>query len=247
MLQGKKALVTGASRGIGRAIAIEFAKHGADVAINYAGSKEKAEEVASLCQSYGVDAFAIQADVSVEEDVKTMMKEVLNRFERLDVLVNNAGVNRDNLMMRMKEADWDTVMDTNLKGVFHVAKAAMRPMMKQRQGKMINISSVVGVIGNAGQANYSAAKAGVIGLTKSLARELAPRNIQVNALAPGFITTDMTDQLEEEQKELLLAQIPAGKFGEPEDIARAVCFLASEAANYITGQTLHVDGGMVMS
>ncbi|WP_158737664.1 3-oxoacyl-[acyl-carrier-protein] reductase [Alteribacillus sp. YIM 98480] len=246
MLNGKSALVTGASRGIGRAIALELAKNGANVAVNYAGSAQKAEEVAAACKDYGVEAFAIQADVSKEDDVKAMIKEVTNVFGSIDILVNNAGITRDNLVMRLKEEDWDAVLDTNLKGVFQCAKAAARPMMKQRGGKIINIASVVGILGNAGQANYTAAKAGVIGLTKTLAREFAPRSIQVNAVAPGFIATDMTEELQEDSKEALLQQIPLGVLGEPEDIAKTVRFLASEDAKYITGQTVHVDGGMAM-
>ncbi|MFZ4450181.1 3-oxoacyl-[acyl-carrier-protein] reductase [Salibacterium aidingense] len=246
MIKGKTALVTGASRGIGKAIALELAGHGANVAVNYAGSAQKAEEVAAACKDKGVKAFSVKADVSREEDVKAMIKEVTDQFGSLDIMVNNAGITRDNLLMRLKEEDWDAVLDTNLKGVFHCAKAASRPMMKQRSGKIINISSVVGVMGNAGQANYSAAKAGVLGLTKSLAREFAPRNIQVNAVAPGFIETDMTEQLEGETQENLLQNIPLGKLGEAGDVAKAVRFLASEDSDYITGQTLHVDGGMVM-
>ncbi|MFB4162628.1 3-oxoacyl-[acyl-carrier-protein] reductase [Alteribacillus sp. JSM 102045] len=246
MLKGKSALVTGASRGIGRAIALELAASGANVAVNYAGSAQKAEEVVAACKDQGVEAFSIQADVSKEEDVKAMIKEVTNVFGSIDILVNNAGITRDNIVMRLKEEDWDAVIDTNLKGVFQCAKAAARPMMKQRGGKIINIASVVGVLGNAGQANYTAAKAGVIGLTKSLAREFAPRSIQVNAVAPGFIATDMTEELQEDSKETLLQQIPLGTLGEPEDVAKTVRFLASEDAKYITGQTLHVDGGMAM-
>ncbi|WP_240375273.1 3-oxoacyl-[acyl-carrier-protein] reductase [Bacillus piscicola] len=246
MLNGKSALVTGASRGIGRAIALELAEKGANVAINYAGSAQKAEEVAAACRDRGVQSFTVQANVASEEDVKNMIKEVTKEFGTLDILVNNAGVTRDNLVMRLKEEDWNTVLDTNLKGVFFCAKAAARTMMKQRSGKIINISSVVGVVGNAGQANYAAAKAGLIGLTKSLAKEFAPRNIQVNAVAPGFIATDMTEELQEEAKETLLSQIPYGALGEPEDVAHAVCFLASKDARYITGQTLSVDGGMTM-
>ncbi|QKS73250.1 3-oxoacyl-[acyl-carrier-protein] reductase [Paenalkalicoccus suaedae] len=246
MMKGQRALVTGASRGIGRAIALELAKSGVDVAINYAGSKEKAEQVANECQELGVNAFAIQADVSKESDVQEMVKAVTETFGGLDILVNNAGITRDTLVMRMKETDFDDVINTNLKGVFLCSKAVMRTMMKQRAGRIINISSVVGVLGNAGQANYVASKAGVIGLTKSLARELASRNILVNAVAPGFITTEMTDELNDEMKDALMSQIPLAKLGEPDHIARVVRFLASEDASYMTGQTLHVDGGMVM-
>ncbi|QQK80562.1 3-oxoacyl-[acyl-carrier-protein] reductase [Salicibibacter cibi] len=246
MLKGKKALVTGASRGIGRAIALNLAENGADVAINYAGNEAKAAETAKECVSYGVDAFPVQANVTREEDVKTLFKTVTDRFGAIDVLVNNAGITKDNLVMRMKEDDWDEVLDTNLKGVFLCAKAAVRPMMKQRSGSIINIGSVTGSLGNAGQANYTAAKAGVVGLTKTLARELSSRHIRVNAVAPGFIETEMTDELEGEQREGLLAQIPLGELGRPEDVAETVSFLAGEKSRYMTGQTLHVDGGMYM-
>lgn len=246
MVKGKNVLVTGASRGIGRTIALDFAKQGANVAVNYAGNEKKAEEVVEEIKGYGVKAFSIQADVSNESSVKAMMKEVISQFGGLDVLVNNAGVTKDNLLMRMKEEDFDEVIDINLKGVFLCTKAATRQMMKQRAGRIINVASIVGVSGNAGQANYTAAKAGVIGLTKTTAKELASRNILVNAVAPGFIATDMTDELSEEQKEAMLSMIPLERLGNPEDVARVVCFLASEGANYITGQTIHIDGGMVM-
>jgi 3-oxoacyl-[acyl-carrier protein] reductase len=246
MLQGKVALVTGASRGIGRAVALELARQGAKVAVNYAGSEAKANEVVAEIHEMGGEAFAIQADVSKVEAVDNMVKEVLDRFGRIDILVNNAGVTRDNLLMRMKEEEWDEVININLKGVFNCTKAVTRPMMKQRYGRIINIASIVGVIGNPGQANYVAAKAGVIGLTKTTAKELASRNITVNAIAPGFITTDMTDKLSEEVRGEMLKQIPLARFGEPKDIAGVVVFLATDAANYITGQTIHVDGGMVM-
>jgi 3-oxoacyl-[acyl-carrier protein] reductase len=246
MLQGKVALVTGASRGIGRAIALELARHGAKVVVNYAGNEAKANEVVNEIINMGGEAFAIQADVSKAEAVEQMVKEALERFGRLDILVNNAGVTRDNLLMRMKEEEWDEVININLKGVFNCTKAVTRPMMKQRYGRIVNIASIVGVMGNPGQANYVAAKAGVIGLTKTAARELASRNITVNAIAPGFITTDMTDRLSEDIRAEMLKQIPLARFGEPEDIAKVVVFLVSDAANYITGQTIHVDGGMVM-
>ena len=246
MLQGKVALVTGASRGIGRAIALELARQGAKVAVNYAGNEAKANEVVEEIKNMGGEAFAIQADVSNAEAVDQMVKAVLERFERIDILVNNAGITRDNLLMRMKEEEWDDVINTNLKGVFNCTKAVTRPMMKQRYGRIVNIASIVGVSGNPGQANYVAAKAGVIGLTKTAARELASRNITVNAVAPGFITTDMTDRLSEELKAEMLKQIPLARFGEPEDVAKVVSFLVSDAASYMTGQTLHVDGGMVM-
>ncbi|HLR63897.1 MAG TPA: 3-oxoacyl-[acyl-carrier-protein] reductase [Pseudogracilibacillus sp.] len=246
-LKGKNALVTGSSRGIGRAIALELAKSGANVAVNYAGSEARAEEVVNEIKALGVQAFKIQANVADEEDVKTMVKTVTKEFGSIDILVNNAGITRDNLLMRMKPEEFDDVINTNLKGAFLCTKAVTRPMMKQRAGRIINIASIVGVSGNPGQANYVAAKAGVIGLTKSVAQELASRNILVNAVAPGFITTDMTDELNDEQKEAILNQVPLKSLGEPEDVARVVRFLASEDSKYMTGQTLHVDGGMVMS
>ncbi|BBW96720.1 3-oxoacyl-[acyl-carrier-protein] reductase [Geobacillus sp. FSL W8-0032] len=246
MLEGKIALVTGASRGIGRAVALELARQGANVIVNYAGSEAKANEVVETIRSLGREAFAVQADVASAADVERMVKAALDSFGRLDILVNNAGITRDNLLMRMKEEEWDAVINTNLKGVFLCTKAVARPMMKQRYGRIVNIASVVGVIGNPGQANYVAAKAGVIGLTKTAARELASRHITVNAVAPGFITTDMTEALSAEQKETMRNQIPLARFGEPDDVARVVAFLASDAAGYMTGQTLHVDGGMVM-
>jgi 3-oxoacyl-[acyl-carrier protein] reductase len=246
MLENKVALVTGASRGIGKAIALELAKNGASVAVNYAGSEAKANEVVDEIKANGGNAFAIKADVSNNEDVQNMIKEVISQFGQLDILVNNAGITRDNLLMRMKDAEWDDVINTNLKGVFLCTKGVTRQMMKQRSGRIINITSVVGVSGNAGQANYVAAKAGVIGLTKTTAKELASRNITVNAVAPGFITTDMTDELSEEMKSEMLKQIPLAKLGEPSDIANIVTFLASEKSKYITGQTMHVNGGMLM-
>ncbi|MGG7618818.1 3-oxoacyl-[acyl-carrier-protein] reductase [Bacillus coreaensis] len=245
-LLGKVALVTGASRGIGRDIAIELAKAGANVAVNYAGSEARANEVVQEIQSLGREAFAVQCDVASTESVAEMVKQTIDRWGSLDILVNNAGITRDNLIMRMKEDEWDDVINTNLKGVFLCTKAVTRQMMKQKSGRIINISSVVGESGNAGQANYVAAKAGVIGLTKTTAKELAPRGITVNAVAPGFITTDMTDKLNDEIKEGMLKMIPLAKFGEPKDIANAVTFLASDDSRYITGQTIHVNGGMVM-
>lgn len=246
MLQGKIALVTGSSRGIGRAIALELAKQGANIAVNYAGSEDKAEEVVQEIKALGVEAIKIKANVANEDDVKAMVKEVTKTFGALHILVNNAGITRDNLLMRMKVEDFDDVIETNLKGAFLCTKSVTRQMMKQKEGRIINIASIVGVSGNPGQANYVAAKAGMIGLTKSTAKELASRNILVNAIAPGFITTDMTDILTEEQKEAMLATIPLEKLGEPEDIANVVTFLASDKSKYITGQTIHVDGGMVM-
>ncbi|MUV39998.1 Acetoacetyl-CoA reductase [Lentibacillus sp. JNUCC-1] len=246
MLTGKSALVTGASRGIGRAIALELARQGANVAVNFAGNAEKAQAVVDEIHSLGRSSFKIQADVTNETSVKEMVKAVTTEFGSLDILVNNAGITKDNIIMRMKEADFDSVINTNLKGVFLCTKAVTRQMMKQRSGKIINVASIVGVSGNPGQANYVAAKAGVIGLTKTTAQELASRNIHVNAVAPGFIATDMTDELTEEQRNNILSLIPLNKLGKPEDVANIVRFLASEDADYVTGQTIHIDGGMVM-
>lgn len=246
MLTGKNALVTGSSRGIGRSIALELGRLGANVAVNYAGSEQKAQEVVEELEEIGVKAFKVQANVADEADVKRMIKETIDTFGSLEILVNNAGITRDNLLMRMKVEEFDDVIETNLKGAFLCTKTVTRQMMRQRYGKIINIASIVGVSGNPGQANYVAAKAGLIGLTKSTAKELASRNILVNAVAPGFITTDMTDELTEEQKEAIFGTIPLARLGEPEDIANVVAFLASDKAKYITGQTIHVDGGMVM-
>lgn len=243
---GKSAIVTGASRGIGREIALLLAKEGARVAVNYSGSKDKAEEVVKLITDAGGDAFAIQADVADAESVKNMVDQTLEHFGSIDILVNNAGITRDNLLMRMKEDEWDDVISTNLKGVFLCTKGVTRQMMRQRAGKIVNVASIVGVSGNPGQANYVAAKSGVIGFTKTVAQELASRNINVNAVAPGFITTDMTDALNEEVTKQMLSMIPLGKLGNPEDVAKTVMFLLSDDAAYITGQTIHVDGGMVM-
>ncbi|SGW43985.1 3-oxoacyl-[acyl-carrier-protein] reductase [Staphylococcus argenteus] len=242
----KSALVTGASRGIGRSIALQLAEEGYNVAVNYAGSKEKAEAVVEEIKAKGVDSFAIQANVANADEVKAMIKEVVSQFGSLDVLVNNAGITRDNLLMRMKEQEWDDVIDTNLKGVFNCIQKATPQMLRQRSGAIINLSSVVGAVGNPGQANYVATKAGVIGLTKSAARELASRGITVNAVAPGFIVSDMTDALSDELKEQMLTQIPLARFGQDTDIANTVAFLASDKAKYITGQTIHVNGGMFM-
>lgn len=246
MLTDEVALVTGASRGLGRAIALELAKNGANVVVNYAGNKDLALEVVHEIKELGRKSFAIQADVALEKDVKRMVKKVTDQFNRLDILVNNAGITKDNLIMRMKEEDFDQVIETNLKGVFLCTKAVTRQMMRQRRGKIINVASIVGVRGNPGQANYVAAKAGVIGLTKTTALELASRNILVNAVAPGFIETDMTDVLTEEQQEAILSLVPLERLGKPEDVAKVVKFLASKDSDYITGQTLHIDGGMVM-
>lgn len=242
----KSALVTGASRGIGRSIALQLAEEGYNVAVNYAGNKDKAEAVVAEIKDKGVEAFAIQADVANPDEVKDMIQEVVKQFGSLDVLVNNAGITRDNLLMRMKEQEWDDVINTNLKGVFNCIQKATRQMMKQRSGAIINLSSVVGAVGNPGQANYVATKAGVIGLTKTAARELASRNITVNAVAPGFIVSDMTDALNDDLKDQMKSQIALGRFGEDTDIANTVAFLASDKAKYITGQTIHVNGGMFM-
>ncbi|MCY9508522.1 3-oxoacyl-[acyl-carrier-protein] reductase [Paenibacillus larvae] len=246
MLTGKVALVTGATRGIGRAIALCLAEAGADVAVNYAGNEQAAAEVVQQIEAMGRKAAMMRADVSKAQEADQLVKDTLEQLGKLDILVNNAGITRDNLIMRMKEEEFDTVIATNLKGVFNCVKAATRPMMKQRSGRIINISSVVGVLGNPGQANYVAAKAGVIGLTKAAARELASRGITVNAVAPGFIETDMTDQLPEDVKAKMLEDIPLAKLGQPEDVAKTVLFLASADSSYMTGQTLHVDGGMYM-
>jgi 3-oxoacyl-[acyl-carrier protein] reductase len=246
MLAGKVALVTGGSRGIGSAIAKLYAQNGAKVAINYAGNDEKAQAVVDEIVANGGEAIKIKANVSDETEVKGMIKEVIGTFGQLDILVNNAGITRDNLLMRMSEDDFDAVINTNLKGVFVCTKSVTRQMMKQRSGRIINVSSVVGISGNAGQANYVSAKAGVIGLTKTTAKELAQRNILVNAIAPGFIETDMTDQLTEDQKMQMLGLIPLQKLGQAQDVANVALFLASDQSNYITGQTIQVDGGMVM-
>lgn len=242
----KTAIVTGASRGIGRKIALELGKEGYNVVVNYAGNKEKAEEVVSEIKSFGVEVFAFQANVSEQDEVKAMIKETTSQFGTIDVLVNNAGITRDNLLMRMKQDEWDDVINTNLKGVFNCVQAVTRPMLKQKSGRIINLSSVVGSLGNAGQVNYVATKSGVEGMTRTFARELASRGITCNAVAPGFIVSDMTDQLSDELKEQMKSQIPLARFGEDSDIAHTVAFLASDKASYITGQTIHVNGGMYM-
>lgn len=245
-LAGKVALVTGGSRGIGRAIALTLAEHGADVAINYAGNTAAAEEVKGAIESMDRKAILVQGSVADTDGVQTIVNQVVKELGRLDILINNAGITRDGLLMRMKEADWDAVLETNLKGVYNCSKAVMRTMMKQKSGRIVNMASVVGEMGNAGQANYAAAKAGVIGFTKSLAKEVASRGITVNAVAPGFIATDMTSVLTDEQKAEMARTIPLGRAGQPQDVANAVLFLVSEEAAYITGQVLNVDGGMVM-
>ena len=244
-LEGQTAIVTGASRGIGKAIAIFLAKEGAEVIINYSSSLENANKVVSEITSFGGNAYPLQADISNETSVNELIKTVLDKSKTIDVLVNNAGITKDGLLMRMKTDDWQKVLDLNLSGVFYCTRAVSRQMLKQRKGRIINITSVVGLMGNPGQANYSAAKAGVLGLTQSAAKEFASRGITVNAVAPGFISTDMTKDLNSES---ILSAIPLGRFGKPEDVAGAVRFLASDpSAAYITGQTIQVDGGMVMS
>ena len=242
----KTALVTGASRGIGRAIALTLAAKGYAVALNYAGSQAAAEAVKGEIEAAGGKAFTIQGDVSKAEDVDRIFKTIKEEFGQLDVLVNNAGITRDGLLIRMKEESWDAVLSTDLKSDFLTIKAAAQMMIINKNGSIINIASVVGIMGNIGQANYAAAKAGVIGLTKACAKELAARNIRVNAVAPGFIATDMTDAIPEKNKEAMLTAIPLGRMGLAEDVAKAVSFLASDDASYITGQVLKVDGGMVM-
>lgn len=246
MLAGKKALVTGGARGIGRAIALALAEYGADVAVNYNGSRERAEQTAEEIRAMGRKAVIIQADVSKQEDCERMFQEVSEAFGGIDILVNNAGITRDNLAVRMSEAEFEQVIDTNLKGVFFCMKLAGKMMMKKRGGRIISISSISGVKGNAGQINYCAAKAGITGMTKCLARELASRNVTVNAVAPGYINTDMTAILPDRVKDAVLAQVPLGRMGKQEDIAETVAFLASDHAGYITGQTILVDGGMGM-
>ena len=246
LLDGKVALVTGASRGIGRAIAVALAKAGASVAVNYAGNAAAAEETLKMIEDAGSKGMLVKADVADGTQVDAMVKSVAAEFGQIDILVNNAGITRDGLLMRMKDEDWDKVIDTNLKGVFYCTKAVSRLMMKKRYGRIVNMSSVVGLTGNAGQTNYAAAKSGILGFSKSAARELAARGITVNMVAPGFIATDMTAVLPEEVKTKMEADIPLGRVGTPEDIAETVLFLVSDNASYITGQVINVDGGMVM-
>ena len=244
-LLGQTALVTGASRGIGKAIAIALGQEGAEVVVNYSNSSEKADEVVKSIIDNGGSAYALKANIADEKSVEDLIKDIINKSSRLDVLVNNAGITKDGLLMRMKTDDWQKVLDLNLSGVFYCTRAVSRQMLKQKKGRIINITSVVGLMGNPGQANYSAAKAGVVGLTQSAAKEFASRGITVNAVAPGFIATDMTKDL---NSEAILSAIPLGRFGNPEDVAGAVRFLAADpSAAYITGQTIQVDGGMVMS
>lgn len=246
MLSGKVALVTGAGRGIGRAIALKLSSLGASIVINYRNSEKEAQELIDEIKTQGGEAFAVQGDVSSFSDAQKVVKFAVERFGRLDILVNNAGITRDTLLLRMKEEDFDKVLQVNLKGVFNCTKHASSVMLKQKSGKIINIASVIGLVGNAGQANYAAAKAGIIGFTKSVAKELGSRGITVNAIAPGFITTDMTDVLSDKVKEKLMENIPLKKLGNPEDVANLAAFLASDNSSYITGQVINVDGGMVM-
>ena len=247
MLKNKNAVVTGATRGIGREIAFTLAENGANVAINYRTLNEDVERLIEELKSYGTNIVAVKCDISDEEEVKNFIAESKKQLGSIDILINNAGITKDGLLMRMKEKDFSDVLDVNLKGTFITTREAASIMMKQRHGKIINISSVVGVIGNAGQCNYAASKAGVIGFSKSVARELASRNITVNVVAPGFINTDTTGVLPEKVKESMLQGIPLKRIGEPKDIANAVLFLASDLSNYITGQVINVDGGMVMN
>jgi len=243
-LTGKCALITGASRGIGRAIAVSLAKAGADVAINYAGNEEAAKQTEDICAAYGISTLVVRADVANAEECKDMIEQVKERFGKIDILVNNAGITKDKLIIGMSEADFMDVINTNLKGSFLCMQMVSKLMLKQRSGRIINLSSVVGLHGNAGQVNYAASKAGVIGMTKSAAKELASRGITVNAVAPGMIETDMTAVIPEKAKDAMMATIPAGRAGKPEEIANVVAFLASEEAAYITGQVISVDGGM---
>ena len=246
MLKDKVAIVTGGTRGIGRAIALKLADQGANIVINYRNSDKEAEELKAILEEKGVKVLTVKCDISNFEDSKNLMDKCKEVFGKIDILVNNAGITKDTLIMRMKEEDFDNVIDVNLKGTFNCAKHASAIMLKQRFGKIINMTSVVGRAGNAGQVNYAASKAGVIGLTKSLAKELGSRGITVNAVAPGFINTDMTASLSEKVKEEASKNIPLKRLGDPEDVANLVGFLASDAANYITGQVINVDGGMVM-
>lgn len=245
-LENKTAIVTGGSRGIGKAIALQLASAGANVVVNYIHSAEAAKEVVEEVKSMGREALAIQANVGNQADVGYFVKEVLNQFKTIDILVNNAGITRDNLLLRMKEKEWDEVLDTNLKGAFLMTKAVIRKMIRNKKGKIVNITSIVGISGNAGQANYAAAKAGLIGFTKSVAKEVASRGIQVNAIAPGYVKTEMTAALPENIQKGLLNMIPAKRIGNPKDIAHMVTFLSSDFSDYITGQVIHVDGGMHM-
>jgi 3-oxoacyl-[acyl-carrier protein] reductase len=243
-LSGRVAVVTGASRGIGRAVALKFAELGAKVAINYLSREAEAVQVAEEVNLRHSEAKLVQADVGDSQQVSVMFQQIISQWEKVDILVNNAGINRDILLLRMSDEAWEEVIRTNLSGAYLCSKFALRPMLRQRWGRIINISSIAALMGNMGQTNYAAAKAGLIGFTKSLAREIASRNITVNAIAPGFITTEMTDKLPSEEKELILSRIPAEHFGQPQDVAEVAAFLASQSANYITGEVIRVDGGV---
>ena len=245
-MQGKTAIVTGAAKGIGRAIALKLASKGANIVLNYRSSEEKAIEVEEEIKSLGVEVLRVKGDISVLSDVENLINSAKEKFGTIDIMVNNAGITKDNLILRMKEEDFDSVIEVNLKGVFNCLKTITPIMVKQKKGKIINLSSVVGVSGNAGQVNYAASKAGVIGMTKSLAKEVGSRGITVNAVAPGFIETDMTEVLGDKLKEEAKKGIPLKRLGTPEDVANVVSFLASEEGNYVTGQVINVDGGMVM-
>ncbi len=246
MLKDKVAVITGSGRGIGKAIALKLAENGANIVINDIEGSTYADETRDEIEALGVKAIIVRGDVRKKEDVENLINTTVDTFGRIDILVNNAGITRDGLMIRMSEEDWDMVLDINLKGAFNCIKAAARPMMKQRSGSIINIASVVGVMGNAGQANYTASKAGLIGLTKTVAKELSSRNIRANAVAPGFIESHMTDILTEDVKNKYFDAIPLSRFGKTEDVAKAVLFLASDLSSYVTGQTINVDGGLVM-
>lgn len=244
LLQDKVALVTGGSRGIGEAIVRRFAEQGATVAFTYRSSAEQAKAVVEACAEHGVEALAVQSDAASYEQAEDLIKQVVDRFGKIDILVNNAGITQDNLMLRMTEEQWDRVVNINLKSVFNLSKHALRPMMKNRGGAIINMSSIVGITGNAGQANYAASKAGILGFTKSLAKEMGSRNIRVNAIAPGFIETDMTDALDEKTRDAYLSNIPLRRFGKAEEIADVCVFLGSEMGTYVSGQTISVCGAL---
>ena len=246
LLKDKVAVVTGSSRGIGAATAIKLAEEGADVVINYNSDEESAQKTAEKVREFGRKALVIQGNVAEMDDAQNLIKSTIKEFDRIDILVNNAGITKDGLLLRMKEKDFGDVIDVNLKGTFNCTKQAIRYMMKQRSGKIVNLSSVVGLMGNAGQANYSASKAGVVGFTKSVAREVSKRGINVNAVAPGYINTDMTEELPAKVKEDMLKNIPLDRFGEVEDVANVIMFLVSPLANYVNGQTINIDGGMLM-
>jgi len=246
LLKDKVAVVTGSSRGIGAATAIKLAEEGADVVINYNSDEESAQKTAEKVREFGRKALVIQGNVAEMDDAKNLIKSTIKEFDRIDILVNNAGITKDGLLLRMKEKDFGDVIDVNLKGTFNCTKQAIRYMMKQRSGKIVNLSSVVGLMGNAGQANYSASKAGIVGFTKSVAREVSKRGINVNAVAPGYINTDMTEELPAKVKEDMLKNIPLDRFGEVEDVANVIMFLVSPLANYVNGQTINIDGGMLM-